>query len=148
VVTPGGLFSKGAIYTPRGIVPPQNGFATVFPEVVVDTGVADGFVWRLIAGKSSMVFSLAAGSTFGIGDPIRFFYRVRSRSSGGWSMVVRINDTYHATIGHGATAGEWRHEQLVVDTKQLKRGDILGFWVMGQAKEDAFIEFLGWENQG
>ncbi|TCP87591.1 hypothetical protein C8J42_10952 [Sphingomonas sp. PP-CE-1A-559] len=148
VITPRGLFSKGAVYTPRGIVPPQNGFATIFPEVVADTSVAEGFVWRLIAGKSNMVFSLAAGSTFGIGDHVRIFYRVRSRSTKGWNMVVKINDQLHATIGHANSAGEWRIEQLVIDTAAMKHGDTLGFWAMGQADADAFIEFLGWENQG
>jgi len=148
VITPRGLFSKGAVYTPRGIVPPQNGFATIFPDVVADTSVAEGFVWRLIAGKSNMVFSLAAGSTFGIGDHVRIFYRVRSRSTKGWNMVVKINDQPHATIGHATTAGDWRIEQLVIDTAAMKHGDTLGFWAMGQADADAFIEFLGWENQG
>lgn len=147
-VTPRGLFPKGAIFTPRGIVPPQNGYATVFPEVVADPSVADGFVWRLIAGKSNMVFALAAGLTFGIGDPVRIFYRIRSLATAGWNMTVKINDTQHAIIGHGITAGEWRLEQLVVDTTALKHGDHLSFLAMGAAHEDAFIEFLGWENQG
>ena len=147
VVTPRGLFSKGAIYTPRGIVPPQNGFAAVFPDVVADAEIADGFVWQFLAGKSNMVFSLSAGTTFGIGDAIRIFYRVRSHSREGWDMIVTINDRHHATIGHGVTGGSWRIEQIVVDTAHLSRGDKLGFWMMGKAKEDAFIEFVGWENQ-
>lgn len=147
-VTSHGLFPKGAIFTPRGIVPPQNGYATIFPEVVSDPSVADGFVWRLIAGKSSMVFSLAAGSSFGIGDRIRIFYRARSDSKDEWTMIVRLNDQPYATIGHANTSGQWQIEEKVIDTAAMKRGDILGFLVTGEARRDAYIEFLGWENIG
>lgn len=147
-VTSHGLFAKGAIYTPRGIVPPQNGYATIFPDVVPDPGVADGFVWRLVAGKSSMVFSLAAGSTFGIGDRIRIFYRARSHSKDEWNMVVRINDRPYATIGHANTSGKWQLEEKIIDTAPMKNGDALVFQATGQATNDAFVEFLGWENVG